>query len=175
MESTLPRQHTAGDSLSWRVEHPGYRPADGWEVIAYLIGPVVKSLPGEADGEGWTFTAKPSDLENLEPGPYRVRITWTKDNGDTRDTIEDGSLKVLADPTQVTDGRSHARRALEAIEATLEGKATSGTLDMRLNDRQVRSFSVEELLKLRDRYRAEVAAEERAAGLGGGSRLTVRL
>ena len=175
MESTLPRQHTAGDSLSWRVEHPGYLPSDGWDAKAYLIGPQVKSVDGAPDGEGWLFAATASDLADLDPGLYRVRITWTKDSGDTRDTIEDGALRVQADPATITDGRSHARRALQAIEATLEGKASSGMLDMRLNDRQVRSFSVEELLKLRDRYRAEVAAEDRAVGLGGANRLTVRL
>ena len=175
MESTLPRQHTAGDSLSWRVEHSGYLPSDGWDAKAYLLGPQVKPVEGAADGDGWIFTAAASALTDLDPGLYRVRITWTKDNGDTRDTIEAGVLQVQADPATTTDGRSHARRALQAIEATLEGKASSGMLDMRLNDRQVRSFSVEELLKLRDRYRAEVAAEDRAAGLGGANRLTVRL
>ncbi|WP_018869517.1 hypothetical protein [Thioalkalivibrio sp. ALgr3] len=175
MESTLPRQHTAGDSLSWRVEHPDYLPSDGWDAKAYLIGPAVKTVDGAADGAAWEFSAPASSQTDLEPGQYRVRIAWTKDGGDTRDTHDAGYLKVLADPAQVTDGRSHARRALEAIEATLEGKASNGMLDMRLNDRQVRSFSVEELLKLRDRYRAEVAAEDRAAGMGGGNRVTVRL
>jgi hypothetical protein len=66
------------------------------------------------------------------------------------------------------------------VKALLTGKATSGVESYRINDRELRSYSITELLKLQQSLAAEVAAETKAAGLmganaaGGRRRILVR-
>ena len=66
---------------------------------------------------------------------------------------------------------------LDAIEAALEGKANSKQLDMVRGEFGGRSIEREpqKLVALRDKYRAEVAAEERAAAIAAGQAVSGKL
>lgn len=78
----------------------------------------------------------------------------------------------------ITDTRSQARRTLEAIEATLEGRSTSATAEYEIAGRKMKFIPVTDLLVLRDRYRVDVAREDAAtraaAGLSNPGRIYVR-
>jgi hypothetical protein len=67
---------------------------------------------------------------------------------------------------------------LEAIEAVLEGRASSEVAQYEIAGRSLRYIEPAQLLKLRDRYRAEVAREDAAqrvaAGLPDARRVFVR-
>lgn len=68
------------------------------------------------------------------------------------------------------DGRSHARRMLDAIDAMLEGRASDGDLDVMRTITGDRStwFDGPTLLKLRQQYAAAVAAEDASDRLARG-------
>lgn len=68
------------------------------------------------------------------------------------------------------DGRSHARRMLDSINALLEGRATSGDLDtIRIaHGQRAVEYDLANLLKLRQQYAAAVSAEDAAAALARG-------
>lgn len=58
--------------------------------------------------------------------------------------------------TEPTVEKSHAEKMLEAIEATLEGRITDDYKSLKINNREITKHSFDELLRLRDYYRAEV-------------------
>ena len=64
------------------------------------------------------------------------------------------------------DARSHVQRVLDAIEAVLEKRATLDQERYRINNRELVRTPVADLLKLRDRYRGELA-RMKAASKGG--------
>ena len=92
-----------------------------------------------------------------------------------------GECTILPNPATTTtyDARSHARKVLDAIEAVLEGKATADVAEYTIGGRALKKMPVADLLKWRQRYASEVAAEDirakLAAGLGGGRKIQVRL
>lgn len=53
--------------------------------------------------------------------------------------------------------KTHAEKMLEAIEAALEGRITDDYKTLKINNREITKHSFDELLRLRDYYRAEVA------------------
>jgi hypothetical protein len=73
------------------------------------------------------------------------------------------------------DLRSFARRALDAIEATHRRPRDVGQLSFAIRDRTVQSFTLEELMKLRDADAQEVRSEEAAAPGSGKGNIKVRL
>ena len=93
-------------------------------------------------------------------------------------SLYDATVKAdLAAISTSQDLRSHARKTLDAIEATIEGRASLDQERYRINNRELYRTPLETLKKLRDQYRAEVSREE--AKLSGksmfGKTLRVRL
>lgn len=94
--------------------------------------------------------------------------------------VDSGTMKVLPryDQDVALDDRTHAKKVLEAIEAVIEGRATKDQEEYTIGNRSLKRTPLEELIKLRGRYKAEVAQEELADatrnGQGGG-KVVVRL
>ena len=53
--------------------------------------------------------------------------------------------------------KSHAEKMLEAIEATLEGRATDEYKSIKINNREISKHTFDELRRIRDYYRNELA------------------
>jgi len=66
------------------------------------------------------------------------------------------------------DTRSHARKTLANIEAYLENPNNLTSSMYEIAGRRLERFSIPELLKLRDRYKYEVAREEIAERVARG-------
>lgn len=108
---------------------------------------------------------------------WRARVT----KGSESYTLETGTTEVIADaPTGGAglDTRSAAKRALDAIEAKLAGRAESGVAEYQIDGRAMKYIAIPDLIVLRDRYRMDVAREDaanRAAkGLAPAGRIAVR-
>lgn len=61
--------------------------------------------------------------------------------------------------------KSHAERVLDAIEATLEGRATKEQTEVQVAGRMVRYLSLTELMAARSQYKNLVQAEQAANNL----------
>lgn len=74
--------------------------------------------------------------------------------------------------------QTHAERVLNAIEATIERRASTDQMSYTIDGRSLSRTPIADLLALRDRYKAEVAREKQAARLknvrGGGRQVFVR-
>ena len=76
------------------------------------------------------------------------------------------------------DDRSHARKTLAAIEAWIESRSP-GVARYAIAGREMQYIPLADLLKLRQTYKSEVAAEDAAEairnGTGTGRRIQFRL
>jgi hypothetical protein len=104
------------------------------------------------------------------------RYDWTAHvtDGTDRHQVGAGSILVLPNLATATafDGRTHARKILDAIEAMMEARGTGGDLDLvrtTLGD-QTAEFDPAALAALHRQYAAMVAAEDRQAASARGQR-----
>lgn len=161
--SILPDKIGAGLTFSRPVTLTAY-PAQDWTLSVLLRGPDVINLTATADGNQHMLTASAASTANWTPGlyTYAARVT----NGTDVFEVESGQLTVAPDIASVGeghDGRTHAQRTLEAIEAVIEKRASLDQERYRINNRELYRTPIADLLKLRDLYRAEVRREQLAA------------
>lgn len=179
MATGIPTTARAGDTLSFSVVTADYPPSAGWSLGISLknVGNAY-TASGTASGSGHAINITPAATAAWMPGRYM--LTWWVErgygSGFERHTLGTQPLVLLPDATTATptDGRSFARRALDAIEAVIEQRAGRSDLEYRINDRQVKHIPPLELMQLRTKLRAEVKAEENAATLAAGGSLPSR-
>jgi len=181
-----PASLRAGDTWQWRREDLTDFPASVW-TLTYRF----KNASGgfeivaTADGDQFAVSVAAATTAAYTAGIY----SWQAqvDDGTEKHTVENGSMEVLASFFATTastayDDRSHARKALDAINAQLEGRATADQqeYEIRVNDssRRVVKASFTDLIEAKKYYEGLVAAEEAkdraAAGLPDKRRTYVR-
>ena len=175
--TTEPSTIVAGDTAKWLRSLDDYPATAGW-VLTYTLVSVAQryTFSAAASGTDHLVTVAATTTAAWVAGSYSWRAQATK-AGEVY-TVGSGTLTVKPSFEAATDGRSHARKTLDAIESVIEGRATSEVSDYTIGGRQLRYIEVPQLLALRDRYRAEVlredAAQRAAAGLPDQRRVFVR-
>lgn len=179
--------HVAGDTLDFQVAVPEYPNTDGWTLKYRLTprfttptqAPIELTAVNNTDGT-YQVQESPANTADWEPGFYSW-ARWVEKVGAVQTLTERGQLEVRPDPrnsTQGLDTRTHARKMLDQIEAALEAFRV-GVKSYTIGSRSMTKQDTPELFELRDRYRAEVAAEEAnerlEAGQPSGGRLLARL
>jgi hypothetical protein len=155
-------------SADWVVQVWGRNKSNGWTIAESTVDGVRAFVMSAA----WTS-------ESLLPGRYNYTIRATNKDTDAVAVIQSGVVDVMPDITASAtfDGRTHAEKCLESIEAVLECRATTDQQMYMINGRQLQRMQIKDLIFLRDRYRVEVA-RERAKAQGRqtlGRRIQVRL
>lgn len=155
-----PTQLHAGDSVTWAREACAYPSVAGWSLTFALRGPGSLDVVSTG-GEPYQFVVSASASRALPAGAYRWACYASR--GDERKTLASGSLTVLADLLQVDvlDGRSHAKRMLDLIEAALEKRIPKDQQSYEIDGMRLDRIPIERLEALRTRYRREVASERR--------------
>ena len=166
--TTEPLALRAGDSATWRISLCDYPAGAGW-VLSYALlsasAPKI-TFAAAADGDDHLVTLTAATTATWAAARYSMMATVS--DGTDRATVRLADIVVLPDLTAAAnyDGRSHARKMLEAIEAALESRATAEQLDLIelsiYNRTSKRGQGV--LLEYRSKYRAEVAREDAASG-----------
>lgn len=156
---------TAGDTVKW-LKSLGDYPAGTWALTYNLRGASDINIATTASGSDHLVNVDESVTTNYTAGTYYVsgRVT---DGNDTYTVIKGLLLTVepsLASITGAYDGRTHARKMLDAIKAILEGRA-SDLQDIEsytIGTRTINRISNQELIELQAHYQAIVNAEEDA-------------
>lgn len=174
---------TAGDTLDFTTSVSDYAASAGW-TLKYRISPraagTAIDLTASASGDDFLVEVAASTTATWAPGFY----TWSAfvEKAGERFTVDRGQLEIRAPSSTMSggyDGRTHARKVLDAIEAVIENRATLDQESYAINGRSLKRMPIEQLLKLRQIYRAEVAGEEASArleaGLGTARKVQVRL
>jgi len=180
--TTEPDEITAGNLVKWTIaEDNNFLIADGW-VLSYAFVTNGKKFAITATDNGdnthlASLTAVVS--AKLKTGTYRWQsyVTLASERYD----VDSGT--VVIQPNFATlnggyDGRTHAEKVLDAIQLTLEGRATKDQSSYTISGRQLSRTPVGDLIMLRDKYKSEVASEKRAErianGLGNSGKILTR-
>lgn len=165
--STIPGEIGAGVTFKVTACLPVY-PAPDWSIDLILRGASQIDISSVSNSENHELSAAATVTKDWKPGRYRYEIRAS--SGDDVVTVETGELKIAPDlSAQVAgfDGRDHVRRVLDSIEAVIENRATIDQQHYQINNRSLTRTPMSDLLKLRDKYRAELAGQKRARRGGG--------
>jgi hypothetical protein len=173
----------AGDSLNFATTALGYPASEGWALRFELRMRDAAGTPIDltttAEGDDHRLQVVAAVTDGWAPGIYSWRSYVSK--GAEKYTVETGTTEIVASPSTATslDLRTGAQRALEAVQAVLLGKATNGTYYYRIGDRELRAYTMPELLALETKLKNEVRREKRAqlieAGMADPRRTVVRM
>jgi len=189
-----------GDTITWTVTLPDYPAADGYQLRYAFVSTTEQHLvplagePGEATvtdaGSGvWTVTVNGSGDDSNSPNTQDWGVgdyAWTeyvnKSDNVGRVTLRSGTLvvKPALDGAGAGSGYEHrtwAKRCLDAIEATIEGRADHDQLSYSIGGRSLARMSLDELLRARGKFRRLVLKEQRAERVRRGwpTRNTVKV
>jgi len=163
-----PSTVNAGDTWRWTRSLADYPASAGWALSYVLINAAAKiTINAAASGDDHAVTVSAATTAGYAAGTYDWRARVSK-AGEVY-TVGEGRITVRnAYAASTFDARSHARKTLDNIEAVIEGRATSATLEYQIAGRSMKYIPMAELLTLRDKYRAEVKGEEAAAAVAAG-------
>lgn len=170
---TIPTELRAGDTWAWTDSLSDY-PATVWTLKYSLVqrgatgAGAKKTITATASGSDHAVSVAASTTDDYAEANWDWVASVT--SGATRYTIDTGTLKVLPDIENDPDGyetRTHAVKTLAAIEAWIEARDI-GVAEYEVAGRSLKTIPIEQLIKLRAVYRAEVMAEARVANIKAG-------
>jgi hypothetical protein len=162
-----PLSFRAGDKVQWQKSFDDYPASESYVLKYYLVisGTNLITITAAASGDNHLVTIPAATSANYAVGRHSYQARIEKDT--EKHTVGTGIIEVLADLSADATGadyRSHAKKTLDALEATILGKASSDQLSYSIAGRSLSKFSPEELISWRKIYRAEYLREERIAG-----------
>lgn len=155
----LPAEIGAGVTFRASVCLPVY-PATEWGLSLIMRGASQIDLVANSDGENHSLHAAARETAGWLPGHYRYELRVS--DGSDVITVEAGEVRIAPDLSAQgagVDSRDHVRKVLDAIEAVIENRASIDQQSYQINNRSLQRTPLSELLKLRSRYRAELAAK----------------
>lgn len=161
----IPLALTAGDRWAWTDSLSDY-PATLWTLTYYFRGPSpLEAAVATASGADHVIAVAASATAGLKQGAYdwqaRAALIATPT---TIATVQVGRLTVAANlANAAVDHRSFNVRVTEALQATIEGRATTDQLSMSIGGRSLSRMSWDELLSAYDRFKVLAASEKGAA------------
>jgi hypothetical protein len=178
--SREPTELVIGDRWAWKRTDLGadYPPAS--YALSYSMrlegtGATEIGISASESGSDYLVEVASATTAAYTAGRYRWQAYITRSSDSARVMVGSGIVEVKANRDASTaDPRSHARIVLDAIEAVLQSRASKDQEEYSIAGRSLKHTSIEDLLKLRNQYRAEVDAEERAANGKGGRKLVYR-
>ena len=175
--TTEPSSVYAGDTVAWTKSLNDY-PATAW-TLYYALQRDGGSISIEASADGNTHSVSVAAATTATWVPATYQWTAYVSDGTNRYTVETGEITIKPNPTAGGyDTRGYAKRMLDAIEALLEGRATSDVSSYSIGGRSLSKMSVSELVqwrqKFRREYESEKAAERVARGLNTGRKILTR-
>ena len=167
---TIPRNIVAGDSIEWTDFFPEYL-SPLWSIKYSLVCPLTKielvSEP-EADTGGHSFYLPSTDTDSWQPGDYIYQVYAISEG--SRATIGRGFFTVDVDfsAQDKYDARPWLDRAIDAVEASVAGRASSSQLVMEIDGSRIEHISHLDQLELLERLYKRRAARGRARDVSQG-------
>ncbi len=161
--TTEPTEIKAGDTVKWTRSLPDYLPPT-WTLtyaLRGLAGDIDISASDNGDGTHLVNEA-PATTAGWKPGIYKWEAVVA--DGSDEYTVDEGTIEVkqrLSSIDGAHDGRSHAKKVLDAVEAVLEGRASQDQMSYTIAGRSLARTPLMDLRALRKEYRAEYVQEQR--------------
>ena len=170
--TTEPAELRAGDTWKWTKTLADYAASAGWTLkYRFKNASAGFEITASAAGDDYSVTVAAATTTAYAAGSYDW-IGWVEGGSSEKYTVGTGVATVLPDlrsglASAALDARSHARKALAAIEAWIESR-DPGVGEYEIAGRRMNYIPLTDLLKLRQHYKAEVAAEDRALKIARG-------
>jgi hypothetical protein len=162
---TTPGQIIAGTTYEWAISLPSFRPADGFSLEFHLAGASYVSINATVlDDDTFKVKIVPANTSSFPAGIYG-RQYLAKKSGDVYVELE-GTVEVRPLLGATVDARSTARRIVDAIDALIEGRATSDQMSYQIGNRALARIPLPDLKQMREYY-ARIDASESRAGRSG--------
>lgn len=151
----IPDVIIANTTVKFRIRPIGY-PTGDFTFTFHLGGAVGRTAEGVVDGDYVDFELTPENTEGLTAGLYSFQVFATKPSA--RYLIQRGNLTVdsYVSGDVAFDGRSVYQRIIDAIDATIAGRATldqqSYAISSGNTTRQLSRIPVTELMQIRNLY-----------------------
>lgn len=163
----------AGDSIAWTVTHADYAPADGWSLTYRLLFPAGTAVDIPSTGSGTDYSVAIGYTATAAWPAGNAVLVARVERGAERITIGQQSVTIEPDLLAATsyDGRSWARRALDAARAAVVAYTTNGQAHVESYDiagRTMKFRRIEEIQDLIAYLESEIARERAAAALLAG-------
>ncbi len=187
IEYIEPLEMTQGETVQWKKQLKDYPANDanapagaGWTLKYSFRGPgpgLDISATPDANGTDYDVTLSMVQTAEFVPANnawLNGKAVWNwssyvvsnDDPSTERFNIAQGTLTVYQDLSAVAanttvDLRSHVKKVLDALEATLEGKATKDQMSYSIAGRTLSRMQPKELIDWRDHYHALYVEERR--------------
>lgn len=166
--SCEPDEVHQGDTLSWTKSLADYLPADGWTLkyaLSNADGRITIEASDNGDGTHLVSVAA-STTDDYTAGIYTGQGYVENDAGE-RYTVWKGKIKIAAGlhldaAASGYDARSHACKVVDALEAAIEGRATSTQLATSIAGRSISLMGFDELERWLNYYKRIVSSEDAA-------------
>lgn len=168
--TTEPESKIAGDTWKWnRADLVSDYPASTWTLTYYFTNTSANfAIVATASGESFAISVAAATTAAYTAGVYHWQAFV--DDGTDRYFVDSGTMEVLPDLAEAgsVDRRTHAEKTLDAIEAVIEARATKDQSSYTIEGRTLERTPIADLIKLRDRYRAEVIRQKRIERINRG-------
>ena len=169
----------AGLSYEWTDAGGDYPASDGYTLYYVLLNASGKiTFNSTASGADHVISLSATSTSSWTAGTYNW-YSYASD-GTNKYPVAEGTIEIIANviTSSTLDGRSHAKKALDAIEAAIERRASKEQLNISIAGRSIQYMTMEELIKARSHYLWLVKQEENKkkidAGLEVGGKILVR-
>jgi hypothetical protein len=164
-----PTGFAVGDRVEWKRILADYPVSESWTLKYYLRGNFAEGridITATTSGTEYLVDISPTVSAEYTPGIYYWQ-SFVEIAGTDRKPIGSGRFIItpdISDITEPVDGRSHARRCLDSINAVMENRATRDdqSYAMQAVGRSVTKMPIKDLMAFRDYYLTEVNREEAA-------------
>jgi hypothetical protein len=164
-----PTSFIIGETVEWEKYLSEYPTKKGWNLSYsfrnYSTGFDITAI---SKSDHYLVQLSRETTANCKAGNYWWQANIHKEN--IRHIIAEGSLEIKPNLAMVEtyDGRSHVKKVLEALEATILGKASRDQLSYSISGRSLSRLSPAELLKWRDIYKSEYRRELQEERINNG-------
>lgn len=162
-----PIEVVVGDFIQWRRTDLGADyPNDEYTAtyIARITGGGANeiTLTGTAYGVDYLFSVSSAVSADFVPGYYHWQLEMVRSSDSERVVVDRGTFTAIVDlDVNQSDPRTHAEIMVDKIEAVLQNRADADVANYSINGRSLVKLSIDDLLKWRDYYRAELTMEKR--------------
>jgi hypothetical protein len=160
------KQLVAGDTWDWLVTLCDYSASAGYTLKLYLRGPQILDIIATAQGSDFKLHKDPVDTSKLTAGVYQ----WSAavfDANQAKTTVGSGTVEIIADASTAkagTDGRSLAKKMLDAIEAVLLDRNARIETSYQIDGRMLSLCTHDQLIKARGYWKSKYTQEQIESG-----------
>ena len=170
MTQFLPTELLAGTTLDVNASYSDYSSVSYSGVLYFNNASNNYTVSGTSLSDGsFDFIVSASGTQNFVSGDYNYYVFAVQ--GSTKTVADSGSIRILPAISLgvAVDTRTANKRVLDAVDATLEGRATDDVLNYSIAGRTLAKTPVADLVALKKLYESKVFEEERISN--GRSRI----